>query len=112
MWEGTKNLISRSKFGQMPRLLLKVIYNSPRFFIGDLDRKVSIKTDMPFEKLRDITELQLDVNLLEESLNKNKEKIASLEYLIDPRLNLVANGATITLEELSQGIRCNKIAIG
>lgn len=112
MWEGTKNLISRSKFGQMPRFLLKIIYNSSRFFIGDLDRKVSIKTDMPFEKLRDITELQLDVSALQKSLNKNKEKISSVEYAIDPRLNLVANGATITVEELSQGITCNKIAFG
>jgi len=112
MWEGTKNLISRSKFGQMPRLLLKINYNSPRFFIGDLDRKVAITTDMPFEKLRDITELQLDVNLLKESLTKNKEKIASVEYVIDPRLNLVANGETITVEDLSQEITCNKIAIG
>jgi len=51
MWEGTKNLISRSKFGHMPRLLLKINYNSSRFFIGDLDRQVSLKTDIPVEKL-------------------------------------------------------------
>jgi len=112
MWEGTKNLISRSKFGQMPRLLIKINYNSPRFFIGDLDRKVSIKMDIPFEKLRDISELQLDVSPLKESLNKNKEKIASVEYVLDERLNLVADDAPITIENLSQEITCNKIIIG
>ncbi len=112
MWEGTKNLISRSKFGQMPRLLLKINYNSPRFFIGDLDRKVSIKMDIPFEKLRDISELQLDVSPLKESLKKNKEKIASVEYVLDERLNLVADDAPITIKNLSQEITCNKITIG
>ena len=38
IWNGTKNLITRSKFGQMPRLLLKVTYNDKNYFIGDLDK--------------------------------------------------------------------------
>lgn len=112
MWEGTKNLISRSKFGQMPRFLIKINYNSPRFFIGDINRLISIKTDIPFEKLRDISELQLDMSPLRESLNKNKEKIASVEYVLDERLNLVADGTTITVEKLCREIICNKIIIG
>ena len=112
MWEGTKNLISRSKFGQMPRLLLKLNYDSPRFFIGDINRLISKKTDIPFEKLRDISELQLDVSLLKESLNKNREKIASVGYVLDERLTLVADGATITVEELCREIPCDRIVIG
>jgi len=112
MWEGTKNLISRSKFGQMPRLLLKINYNSPRFFIGDLDRNVSIKTDIPFEKLRDISELYIDVSRLQQSLTKDKDSISSIEYILDPQLNLVADDAPITIEKLSQEITCNKIIIG
>jgi len=31
IWNGTKNLISRSKFGQMPRLLLDIEYKDPNF---------------------------------------------------------------------------------
>lgn len=112
MWEGTKNLISRSKFGQMPRFLLKINYNSPRFFIGDLDRKVSIKTDIPFEKLRDISELQLDVSFLKQSFAKNIKSISSVEYILDPQLNLIADGTTITVDELSQEITSRKITIG
>jgi len=109
MWEGTKNLISRSKFGHMPRLLLKINYNSPRFFIGDLDRQVSIKTDTPFEKLRDISELQLDVNALKETLKLHKGNISSLEYVVDSRLNLFADGATTTVEDLSGEITTGQI---
>lgn len=109
MWEGTKNLISRSKFGQMPRLLLKINYNSPRFFIGDLDRQVSIETDTPFEKLRDISELQLDVSALKETLKLHKGNISSLEYVVDSRLNLFADGATTTVEDLSGEITTGQI---
>lgn len=100
MWEGTKNLISRSKFGQMPRILLKINYNSRRFFIGDIDRLVSIKTDTPFEKLRDINDLELDVTELNKTLTAHKEMVSSVEYLVDSRLNLISNGAPIDLKNL------------
>ena len=35
MWEGTKNLISRSKAGQTPRLLMKIEYKVNGYHIGD-----------------------------------------------------------------------------
>ncbi len=104
MWQGTKNLISRSKFGQMPRLLLKVNYNSPLFFIGDLDSLVSIKSDMPFERLRNITELQIEAHLLKNALNKFAEKISSIEYMADPGVVLCINGKAVGIDDL-----CNKI---
>jgi len=110
MWEGTKNLISRSKFGQMPRLLLKINYGSPRFFIGDLDRLISLKTDMPFEQLRNVTDLQLDVSLLQASLAKHENRITSIEYLADPRLVLVANGEQTTVDEINHKITCKELA--
>lgn len=112
MWEGTKNLISRSKFGHMPRLLLKVNYSSPRFFIGDLDRQISVKTDIPVEKLRDISELQLDVSALKETLKLHKENISTLEYLVDSRVSLSADGAKITADELGDEIATSQITFG
>jgi CRISPR-associated protein Csh2 len=111
MWQGTKNLISRSKFGHMPRLLLKINYNSPRFFIGDLDRQVSVKTDIPVERLRDISDLQLDVSSLKDSLGKHVTNISSIEYILDSRLNLVADGATTTVENFSGEITTYPITI-
>ena len=109
MWEGTKNLISRSKFGQMPRLLLKFNYNSPWFFIGDLDALVSLVSNIPFEQLRNINELQLDVSLLSEALKKNEKNISSVEYLADSRLNLVAEGQGIIMDKLNDNLAFDQI---
>ena len=46
IWNGTKNLITRSKFGQMPRLLLNVTYSAKNYFIGDLDKKLKIEHNL------------------------------------------------------------------
>jgi len=90
MWNGTKNLITRSKAGQMPRLLLKVNYKESDYHIGDLDKLIKIKDidKIEQEKLRDITDVTLDANELIKTLNKNKGKIESIELKIDERLNI------------------------
>ena len=107
MWEGTKNLISRSKFGQMPRLLLKINYHSPRFFIGDLDRLISVKNDLPFEKLRSINDLKIEVQSLHSTLQKNSSKIFSIDFMIDPALVLSMDGKSVTVNDLCGRITCN-----
>jgi CRISPR-associated protein Csh2 len=109
MWEGTKNLISRSKFGQMPRLLLKVNYNSPLFFIGDLDRLITYKSDVPFEKLRDARDLVVDISRLNTALEAKASTISSLEYIIDSSLELYADGKKVGINDLGKGIQKNEI---
>lgn len=109
MWEGTKNLISRSKFGQMPRLLLKVNYNSPLFFIGDLDRLITYKSDMPFERLRDARDLMVDVSRLNAALEAKTDKILSIEYIIDSSLELYADGNKVGISDLGKGIQKKEI---
>jgi len=88
LWNGTKNLISRSKVGQVPRLLIKVNYNEKNYHIGDLDKLVKIKSTVPDEQLRDISEVELDISELIKTLQNNKEKIASIEYMIDERVKV------------------------
>lgn len=109
MWEGTRNLISRSKFGQLPRLLLKINYNSPGFFIGDLDRLVAIKTELPVEKLRDVSELRLDVSSLKASFQQYASRISSIDYRLDSRLNLVADEKAATINDLLKGFTASEI---
>ncbi|MCD6273232.1 MAG: type I-B CRISPR-associated protein Cas7/Csh2 [Deltaproteobacteria bacterium] len=109
MWEGTKNLISRSKFGQMPRLLLKVNYNSPLFFIGDLDRLITYKSDMPFERLRDARDLAVDTSRLNAALEAKAGTISSIEYIIDSSLELYADGTKVGISDLGKGIQKNEI---
>ena len=105
IWNGTKNLISRSKFGQMPRLLLDIEYKEPLFHIGDLDKLVAIKKedDIEDEALRDISQVTLNVLPLVETLQREKEKIASIRYKIDERLQMSPTIAQFTqlLENVS-----------
>jgi CRISPR-associated protein Csh2 len=100
LWEGTKNLISRSKFGQMPRFLLKINYNSPWFFIGDLDRMAAVDTELPYERLRDVSEMRLDVSALKSSLQQHATRISSVEYRLDPRLKLQIGENAATIQDL------------
>lgn len=83
MWDGTKNLISRSKFGQMPRFLLQIEYKEKNFFIGDLNHKISLNELENEKSLRHISECQLNINKLLEGIVKNKNKISKIYYKID-----------------------------
>jgi CRISPR-associated protein Csh2 len=110
MWQGTKNLISRSKFGQMPRLLLKVNYNNPYYFIGDLDKYVKIKSEVPEEKIRDISEFKLDATALGQVFAQNRDRIISVDYLIDDRTRLLYEDKETSMNEISEGVTFNRIA--
>lgn len=91
MWNGTKSLISRSKVGQVPRLLLNVVYKEKHFHIGELDKYLSLKTDKNDEEIRDVSEFIIDVDRLIEVLNKNKNKIERIDLTIDERIQLSTN---------------------
>jgi len=104
IWDGTKNLISRSKAGQMPRLLLKVNYTEKNYHIGDLDKLIKIKgiDKMNQEKIRDISDLELDATELIETLNSNKDQVESIDIKVDGR-------AKINFAGLDNAIRQNII---
>ncbi len=89
MWKGTKDLITRSKFGQMPRLLLRLVYKEGTdFYIGELDKLVKWypKDELRDEKVRDITEGVLQVKDLLEAIRKYKDKIERIEIVLHERL--------------------------
>ncbi len=104
IWNGTKNLISRSKFGQMPRLLLDIEYNEPHFHIGDLDKLVSIKKEenIDDEALRDVSQFTLNILPLVETLQKEKNRIARIRYKADDRLSLAPSINQVS--ELLEGV--------
>lgn len=79
MWDGTKNLISRSKFEHSPKLLIEIKYKEPNFFIGELDKHISFDTDLSGEKIRDIEDGKLNLSKLKDVINIFKDKIASIE---------------------------------
>jgi CRISPR-associated protein Csh2 len=99
MWNGTKNLISRSKAGQVPRLLLKVNYIEENYHIGDLNAMLKLSADVPEDEICDISQFKIDVTELINTLSGDKDKIQNVEYKVDGRLNLLCNGNKCTLVE-------------
>lgn len=88
-WNGTKDLISRSKKGHMPRLLIKVNYQ-PGYYIGDLLETLELTTenDKELDQIQDVSEYTLKTEKLNEVLQKHQDKIISVEVKIDDRLQL------------------------
>lgn len=99
IWNGTKNLISGSKFGQMPRLLLQVIYKENNFHIGELDKFISLKTEKEDEAIRDISDVKIDITELVKILDNNNDKIEKIRYKVDDRVSLIKDDINIGLKD-------------
>ena len=107
LWNGTKNLISRSKVGQMPRLLLNVTYKEKNYHIGDLNALIKKdKSDLPDEEIRNITQITLDISQLIDALLANSQKIDHIEYCIDPHISFSMKGKLVNLEEALKSAKC------
>lgn len=100
MWNGTKNLISRSKVGQMPRLLIKVNYKENNYHIGDLIKGIKLETILNDEEdIRKLEDFKLNIDKLVSTLEKNKDNISSVEYKIDDNVNFKLDGKEIKFNE-------------
>lgn len=110
MWYGTKNLITRSKFGQMPRFLLRVVYKERNYHIGDLDQKIVLIPRGNIEKseIRDTSDFVLDVTDLIKALKENKEKIEKIEYEIDNNLKLKVEETEFFGKELQEHFKMDE----
>lgn len=78
MWEGTQNLISRTKVGQQPRLLIKVNYKEDDYYIGGIDKLIKFESEKNGEEIRNVEEGTVIVSKLKEQILKNKERIESV----------------------------------
>ena len=108
MWNGTKDLITRSKFGQMPRLLLRVVYTEDsNFYIGELDRLIKWvpENGLREEQIRDISQGVLDVKELVEKIVKYKERIHKIELAIHDRLKTQPDLITSLKRELNENVK-------
>ena len=97
LWQGLKQSASRSKFGQMPQLLLVVSYKGDDF-IGRLHHKVELKSDLADEKIRSMNDYTLDVSRLSEALKKSAPKIEKIEFVISDELRAKL-GEALPLQE-------------
>ncbi len=99
MWNGTKNLLSTSKAGQMPRLLVWIEHKEKNYHIGELDKMVHFIIDKEDEEIRSLSDGTLDVTELINMIKRNIERINRIRYKVDERLRLSYNGETIALPE-------------
>ncbi len=93
IWYGTKNLISGSKFGQMPRFLMQVIYKpGVSFYLGELDRKVKIQSEKKDEEIRSITEVKIDITKLVKDLLSCRDQIKEVRLKVDEQVSFISDG--------------------
>lgn len=118
MWNGTKNLVTRSKFGQIPRFLMRVVYNEGNFHIGDLDKglvlldkegKIVDKDGRDGNEIRHITDVIIDINNLVEVLKNKADRIERIQIEVndDVEFKLAENtikgkGLKDSLEEVQE----------
>lgn len=96
IWEGTKNLISRSKFGQNPVFLLVVDYKES-FFIGSLRQRVKLESAKNDLEIRGQEDYILDITDLVNELKVNKLKIDKIMLKTDSRLKIKMDGKVIKI---------------
>jgi CRISPR-associated protein Csh2 len=104
MWNGTKNLITRSKIGQIPRLLIRVIYIEKYFHIGDLDKQIKLldsegkeidKDGKSGKSLRSINDVKIDLTNLIEVLKINNNKIKKICIEADNEVTFRVNNQEV-----------------
>ncbi|WP_080053898.1 type I CRISPR-associated protein Cas7 [Spirosoma aerolatum] len=89
IWYGTKSLLTRSKKGHMPRLLVKIDYKGG-FFIGDLIERLQLipKAGKREDSYGDITDFTVDSSQLVAVLTKYADRIERISVLQDDRIQL------------------------
>jgi len=78
-------MATRSKIGQYPRLYLRIEYNSPEFFIGDL-RKYVDRLENP--SIRFVEDYTLNMARLKKMLEDNRERIGKVYWWKDDDLKV------------------------
>ena len=81
MWQGTKLLNTRSKVGQKPRMLIRVIYKDT-YMIGLLDELVRLE-NKDSDQIRSIYECELNFTALTRSLKNMSQKIEKIVIFYD-----------------------------
>ncbi len=112
IWNGTKSLISRTKAGQVPRLLLKVNYGKENYHIGDLDRMLKLVTEMPHESIRSTEDFKIEISDLVKKLTAEHGSIKDIEICADDTMKFTKNGANFPINNLASdtGITVKPIA--
>jgi CRISPR-associated protein Csh2 len=111
MWQGTKNLLSTSKTGQMPRLLLQIVYKEKNYHLGELDKRIQFVSEKNDEEIRDVTDGRLEIEPLLVSLEEQMDKLQCIRYKVDSRLALSVGGKDVSLSEALKGFPLEELTL-
>jgi len=101
IWNGTKNLMSCSKFGQVPRLLMQVVYREGNFYIGELDKRLALISNKNDDKeIRDISDVKIDITGIVKALDTHKDKIEKIRLEVDGRVAFVKDEVDVKIEDI------------
>jgi len=89
LWNGTKQLITRSKMEHNPRLLLMLEHKNPNFFIGELDKHIKLVSGLGDEQIRGLNDFKLDLSPLRQVINAMGDDQPSEFIKRDPGLELI-----------------------
>lgn len=89
LWNGTKQLITRSKMEHNPRMLLMLEHQNANFFIGELDKHVKLTSAIKDEQIRGISDFKLDLSPLRHIINSMGESKPTEFIKKDPGLELI-----------------------
>jgi len=97
LWEGTRNLITRSKMEHRPLLLMEITYNEDtRTHISALEEYLKLTTpngekmtDDEQLKIRSINDFGIDISDLQAKLANMKDVIEDINIQTDDRLTLI-----------------------
>ena len=88
MWHRTNELSTTSKYGQMSRFLLRIIYKNDNDYIGDLDRNLRLD-NFDDQNIQHISEAQINAINLFKVLETNKNLIQVIQYACHPDLEFL-----------------------
>ena len=113
LWKGTESLISRSKIGHQPILLLAISYANGRR-LGDLSSRISLTSQKDHLAIRSIDDYEINISQLLDGLSELKDEIKGLEIVQDSRLKLRAgdNEGDFTSLAVTNGLQSAPLVIG
>jgi len=99
MWNGTKMLITRSKYEHNPRVIIKINYKDA-YHIGDLDTLFSLKIHNGKEetKIRGINDFGVNLDSFLKTLEEHSKHIRDVEYIVDGRVEFLKDGVKTNLK--------------
>ena len=113
LWKGTEGLISRSKMGHQPLMLIRIIYQDG-YRIGDLAGRIKLDSEKEHIQIRSVDDYIINVTSLIGSILSAREKIERIEVKQDDRLKFSDDGQEGAFAEMGRlnGISIQSLVIG